>query len=377
MIGVRKNSRHGSSIWAGAAIVAFCAATFLASIGSASADAAFDAKAEKIFKDASAAQTVHPPADGPKAAKGKSLVIIPCAMAAEGCARQARAVQEAAKAIGWTSTLIDPAGDTSKMANAVQKAIDIKADGIILTAIDANTIQGALQQAKQAGLKIVAEGESVNGIYDGEMPLNPHQYFINQGYVVGASSYVLGGKKLHMIQMRDDEFASVKARSDGTQQFIKECQAAGGDCKMLTTVNTLVTDLTTQIPKQAVSLVQRYPDYNTLWTGYDAALSFVIEQGLKQADLLNTGFAVGFDANVANAAIMRNDGYERADLGLPLEWLGWGMVDQINRAFNGQPANVDEGVRDRLLTKDTLPTSGPWQGDVDFRADYKKVWGVN
>jgi ribose transport system substrate-binding protein len=343
---------------------------------SADAVAEFNAKTEAIFKEAIGQQAARPPVAGATAVKGKNIVIIPCAMAAEGCARQARGVQEATKVIGWQSTLIDPAGDPSKMADAIQKAISIKADGIIIIAVDAKTLQGALSDAKKAGIMVVAEGEDIGGLYDAIVPENPKKFFFNQGYVVGAAGYVLGGKKLHMVELRDDEFGSVQSRADGTNAFIKDCQAAGGDCKLLAVQNTLVTDLTTQVPKQAVSLVQRNPGYNMLWTGYDAALSFVIQQGLQQADLTDTGFAIGFDANVANTEIIRAGGYERASLGLPLEWLAYAMIDQMNRLLANQPVAQDEGINSRLLSKDTLPATGAWDGDIDFRSEYKKVWGI-
>ena len=345
--------------------------------GSANADEAFDAKAKQIFETAVAEQTAAPPSAGPKIIPGKSIVIIPCAMAAEGCARQARGVQEAATLVGWNATLIDPAGDPAKMADAVQKAISMKVDGIILNSIDAAVVQGALQQARDAGIKIVAMAMNQNNMFDATLPSNDNdKYFFDEGYTVAAAAYVLGDNKLRMLQLRDDEFGSVKARADGSNQFIEDCKAAGGDCELLASENTLVTNITTLVPKQAVSLVQRYPDYTMLWTGYDAALSFVIQQGLVQAGLADKGFAVGFDANVANLTIIRDGGYERATLGLPLERIGFALVDQMNRLLSGQSATEDQGIRSRLLVKANIPATGAWEGDVDFRAAYKKNWGV-
>jgi ribose transport system substrate-binding protein len=336
----------------------------------------FNARIDALVKDASGPQQIKPPTDGPTAAKNKNIVIIPCSMAAEGCARQARAAEEAAKVIGWRTTLIDPAGDITKMASAVQKAIDLRADGIVFLSIDARIIQGPLAQAKQAGLKLVAQGENIDNLYDSEIPWQVKKFFFDQGYTVAAAGYVFGDRKLHMLMLRDDEFIAAQYRAEGALQFVNDCIAVGGDCKLLASENFLVNDLTTTLPKQAVALVRRFPNYNVLWVAYDAALNFVIQQGLREADLLDTGFTVGFDANVANAELMRTDRYQQADLGFPLEWMGWGLIDQMNRALNGKDPNVDEGIRSRLLNKETLPSDGSWQGDVDFRTIYKRVWGV-
>lgn len=331
------------------------------------------ATADKIFAEATAPQLTPPPSTGPAAVHGKTIVNIPCAMGAEGCARPARAVQEAAALIGWKSILIDPAGDPSKMADAVQQAISMKADAIVLSAIDVSTIQGALAQAKQAGIKIVAFASlDKSHILDAAIP--SEQSFIDDGYTMGAVAYKLGDDKLQMIEMRGDEFGVVRNRAVGTNKFIKDCQDAGGPCKVLSSQNFLVTDLTSRVPQQAASEVERNPEFNVLWVGYDAGLNFMI-QGLQQADLLDHGFAVGFDANVANLSIIRAGGFEHASMGLPLERIGYALVDDLNRMFAGQ-AIVDPGIHSKILIKSNLPASGPWEGDVAFRDDYKKLWGI-
>jgi ribose transport system substrate-binding protein len=294
-------------------------------------------------------------------------------MGAEGCARPARAFDEAAKLVGWHDIIIDPAGDPSKMANAVQRAISIKADAIVLAAIDVATIQGPLEEAKKAGIKIVGFGSLDKGnVLDAEIPAA--NTFVDDGYAMGAAVYKLSGYDLKMIEMRGDEFGVVANRAVGTEKFVKDCQAAGGSCQILASENFLVTDLTTHVPEQAIAQVRRHPDFNVLWAGYDAGLNFMI-QGLKSANLTDKGMAVGFDANVANLDIIRNSGFERASVGLPMEWIGYGMVDNLNRLFNGQQP-VDQGVHSELLFKNNVPASGPYVGTYDFRTAYKKLWGV-
>jgi ribose transport system substrate-binding protein len=334
---------------------------------------AFTAKVDKLVADASAPQTAPLPTAAPSIAKGKTLVVIPCAMGAEGCARPARAVQEAAALLGWKAILIDPAGDPSKMGNAVQQAISIKADAIVLGAVDAATILGDLQLAKQAGIKIAAYvAVDKDKTFDIQIPTEESVF--DDGYVMGAAAYKQGNGKLHMIEMRGDEFHININRAEGTNAFIKDCAAAGGDCALLSSENFLVTDLTTRVPQQAVAQVRLHPTFNVFWAAYDAGLTFMI-QGLRQADLTDQGFAVGFDANVANLDIIRNDGYEKISVGQPIERIGYALVDQLNRLFQGEPL-VNQGIHSKVLTKDNLPPSGAWEGDVDFRSGYKKLWGI-
>jgi ribose transport system substrate-binding protein len=351
-----------------------CAVGALTShVAYAGTSSAFDAKADRIVAEKSAPQHNHPPMSGPKLVHGKTVVIIPCAMAAEGCARPARGVEEAAKLVGWNPVLIDGAGDPSKMANAVQRAISIKADAIVLTAIDSSSILGPLQEAKKAGIKVVGLGlVDKTRILDDLIPAEDS--FIDDGYTMGATAYKLAGHNLKMIEMRGDEFGGVANRAHGTEKFVKDCQAAGGACQILASENFLVTDLTTRVPEQATAQVRRHPDFNVLWAGYDAGLNFMI-QGLKSANLTDSGFAVGFDSNVANLDIIRDGGFQRASVGLPMEWIGFGAIDDLIRIFNGQKP-VDQGVHSELLLKSNLPASGPYVGTYDFRTAYKKIWGI-
>jgi ribose transport system substrate-binding protein len=356
-----------------AVVVAGCGSSDKSSGASTSSSSGgskeLSAKVDKDVTAAMADQTNKPPSSGPKAEAGKKIVVIPCSMAAEGCARPARAAMAAIKDIGWQGTLIDPAGDPTKMADALRQAISLKADGVILQAIDAQTVAGPLKQAKDAGLKAVAFA-SVNqgGLYDQLIP--SEQEFEDQGYLMGEALYKESGGKPEIVMMTGDEFGVVRKRVDGTQRFIDEC---GGDCKLLTKKNFLVTTLTTTLPNQTVDIVRQNPTMNVLWGGYDAGVNFMI-QGLKQAGLTQKGFAVGFDANVANLDIIRQGGFQKYTVGSPMQWIGYAQIDSLNRQFAGQKV-VDEGVKSKLLSKDNAPASGAWEGDADVRPVYKQIWG--
>jgi ribose transport system substrate-binding protein len=335
---------------------------------------AFQQKATQVYQDATAKQTRLPDSAVIGAAKAKTIVIIPCLMAAEGCARPARGVQEAAEALGWKTTLIDGQGDPSKMANAVLQAISLHADAIAIQAIDADTILGPLKEARKAGIHVVGYA-SINrdNVVEAVYPNNND--FSAEGYAIAAGAYKLAGNKLDVIEMRGDEFGGCKLRANGTRKFIDECKAAGGDCSVLASENFLVTDLTTRVPQQAISEVRRHPNFDVLWACYDAGLNFML-QGLNSAGLTDHGIAVAMDANVANIDIIRAGGFQKATVGLPLEWVGYAQVDALNRMFLGKTPN-DGGIQLKLLVQQNVPAHGAWQGDVDFRSAYRKSWGLN
>ncbi|MFC3225645.1 sugar ABC transporter substrate-binding protein [Marinibaculum pumilum] len=343
--------------------------------GTAGADtlADFNAGAARLFAEKTAMQDRLPDSAPIGHAEGRRIVVVPCLMAAEGCARQTRGIQEAGQALGWEVTVIDGQGDPSKMANAVQQAINLQADGLAIQVIDAAVILGPLKQARAAGIRVVASG-SINAedVIEANYPSN--DTIADDGYALAAAAYSLAGNRLNLIEMRGDEFGACVLRAEGTRRFIDECQAAGGDCAVMASENFLVTDLATRLPQQVVGQVRRNPGFDVLWSAYDAGLNFMI-QGLKAADLTDEGFAVGFDANSANLDIIRAGGYQKATIGMPMEWLGWAQVDALNRMFLGLAPN-DGGLRSKVLTAANVPAAGGWEGDVDFRSAYRKSWGV-
>jgi ribose transport system substrate-binding protein len=172
-----------------------------------------------------------------------------------------------------------------------------------------------------------------------------------------------------------DEFGVVRQRIVGTERFIKDCQAAGGKCEILGKQDVIAANLGTQVPAQAASFARSHPDFTIVYAPYDGAATFLI-QGLKQSgiDLSKTSM-VGFDANAPSLDLIRNDGYEKATLGFPLEWLGYAAVDDINRMLAGQDP-VDLNTLHKLLTKDNVPAKGAWEGDFPgFRQAFLKAWG--
>jgi ribose transport system substrate-binding protein len=57
-------------------------------------------------------------------------------------------------------------------------------------------------------------------------------------------------------------------------------------------------------------------------------------------------------------------------------WTGWAAVDTLNSIFLGQ-APRQAGFGTIIIDKGhNLPPSGPFKHTVDYRALYKRAWGV-
>lgn len=363
-----------------------------ASAGSASgggaasgALAAFEAKAQQAVDAAMAPQTPQTapvPTGGPTPKKGVKLVIIPCSMAVEGCARSARSAKEAGELLGWNVTIDDPSTGQGGPSAAIQRAIAAKANAIMLTSIDASSVQADVKAARDAGIVVVANmAGNAADLYQAIVP--PLDVNFQAGYLLGQEAYLNAKKKfgqpVKALVFEDDEFATVKQRIAGFTQFIADCQAAGGGCQILDQQKHLAADIATTLPNRVVQDVNQHPDYNTLFVGFDAALNAIITQGLIPANLADPSKAQGLsvDCDVANAQIVAQGGFESGCVGFAFLRAGYGHVDNINRLLQGQPA-VDQGVVGKLITQANASSLGgkAWDGDFDAVSLYKKAWGL-
>lgn len=344
--------------------------------GSAAAGGADDLKAFEAKIDSDLAEAAERsstvPTDGPQAAPGKKVYVIACILAAEGCARESRTAVEAAKAIGWEVKLIDTGSVPAKMASAIQQAIDAKADGLIIQAIDAKFIAGPLGKAKDAGLKVVCFAcVNQDGLVDHQIPTE--EDFVADGYTLGQQMYKSTGGKPRLVFMFDASFGVTDGRKKGTEQFFEDCKAAGGDCEILGTENFLVTELTTRVPGLASQVARKHKDVNAIWMSYDSA-GPAITQGLRTArvDPEEVGL-YGFDGNTHNIDAIRDGNYQVATMAGPFEQIGWDEVDALNRMFQDQ--EPQRTIKTRLLTADNLPEGNTFSGEEGFEDAYKQVWG--
>jgi ribose transport system substrate-binding protein len=346
---------------------------------------AFEAKAQKAVDAAKADQTPQTapvPTGGPAPKSGVKVVIIPCSMAVEGCARSARSAKEAGDLLGWDVWIDDPSQGQGGPSAAIQRAVSSKVDAIMTTSIDAGAVKADLKAARDAGIVVVSNmAGNADDLYQAIVP--PLAVNFDAGYLLGQQAF-LNAKKtfsqpVKAIIFEDDEFATVQQRIAGFKKFVEDCAAAGGGCSVLSEDKHLAADIATSLPNRVVQTIKQHPDYNTLFVGFDAALNQVITQGLIPANLADPTKAQAFsvDCDVANAKIVAEGGIQNACIGFAFQRAGYGHVDNINRLVQGaQPA--DQGLVGKLVVKENAAglTTKAWDGDFDAIPLYKQAWGL-
>jgi ribose transport system substrate-binding protein len=95
------------------------------------------------------------PTTGPAAQHGKTIVFVSADQRDSGPRGVAEAVKQAAHTIGWNYRLIDGQGSISGRSAALNQAIALKPDGIVLGSVDEKEQAALIQQATSNGIKIV------------------------------------------------------------------------------------------------------------------------------------------------------------------------------------------------------------------------------
>jgi ribose transport system substrate-binding protein len=343
--------------------------------------AAAVAAAQKAATEALSSPSVWKgPTTGPKPQPGKRVAIVTCALLTEGCNRPARAATEAAKKIGWNPTVFDGQGDTGKQLAAINAAVDGKYDAIIVILIDPSQVNEGVQRAIAAHIPVVTLGQPMYTDARktlSQIPDISHDW-LKTGELIGDYMIWKSNGRVDALLLNNPETTVVQyGQFAGTKSKLADPKACP-DCKVRVEDFT-IAQINSQPAQLAAAAVQRDPKINWVWC-YDFCMANVatdlIARGL-QGDVMGAGF----DCNAQNLALIKDDRVQRVCIADPRDWEAWATVDTANRLMQGQPA-VDQSIPVRLfdksnmadLTADDLKEG--WQGGLDYKSYYLKMWGV-
>jgi ribose transport system substrate-binding protein len=325
-----------------------------------------------------------PPASGPTAAKGKKILILSCGQQVPSCSTASAGAVAAANAIGWNVGVFDGKFNPATYGSGVEQAISEHVNGIIVDAVDCASVKPQLEQARKAGIKIVAVGSfdcndpSIGGpkLFDGGLlttgTRTPAEDTIKYGELEARFAAAKQGGKANVILFKLDAFLATKYIREGLELGFKQCPG----CKIVDEVPLAPSDIGPALQQKVQSALLQYPQANTVMSDFDALLLAGVQAGVRAAGRGNAVKLFGAEGFTPDADFAR-EGQDAGGIAFDSTWYGWAAVDILNRIFHGQYGIVNEGLGHQAWDKDhNLPASGPWRSNVDFESAYKKVWGV-
>ena len=332
-----------------------------------------------VKKYAGKQETWDGPTTGPKAAAGKTIVVLAADMKNGGILGVTNGVQEAAKKIGWTVRVLDGAGSVSGRAAAFGQALALKPDGIIINGFDAVEQKAAMGQAHDAKVPMVSWHASpkIGPDPDAGVFANVSTDPMLVSQVAADWAYADAGGKPGVVIFTDSTYAIAIAKADRMKQ---EIEKLGGT--VLEYVDTPIADTSNRMPTLTTALLQKY---GPKWT-HSLAINDIYFDFMGPALA-----AAGIAGDGAPKAVAAGDGsesayqriragqYQAVTVAEPLNLQGWQLVDELNRAVQGQAWSGYTSPL-HVVTKENVAFDGGDKNIFDpgngYRDAYAKIWGV-
>ncbi|MEM8740737.1 MAG: substrate-binding domain-containing protein [Pseudomonadota bacterium] len=317
------------------------------------------------------------PTSGPVAAEDKFIVILAGDLKNGGILGVTSGIEEAAARIGWEVRVLDGAGSIQGRTAAIGQALALKPDGIIINGFDAIEQQAALEGVVAAGIPMVAwhSGPKIGCEAPGGIFANVSTDAMTVSEVAAQWALAEGGEDVGVIIFTDSTYQIAIDKADRLKEVI---EAGGGT--VLEYVDTPIADTSTRMGPLTTSLLQKY---GARWTHalaindlyFDFMGPALASAGIPSEDGPQAGSAG--DGSEAAFQRIRTGNYQTITVAEPLNLQGWQLVDELNRAIQGEPCS-GYITSPALVTQTGLEKLGDtnqFDPDTPYREAYATIWG--
>jgi ribose transport system substrate-binding protein len=320
-----------------------------------------------------------------RAVAGKRIAVISAGQASVSAQVPADAAMAAAKQIGWDAQLYDGALVPAGYPGLVRQAVAPGVDGIVLVAIDCQAVKQPLQEAKQAGIVVIGIGSfdcddplgggDAKGLFTTRLNFGPRGQDLGklvESYGEDQANYIIAASEnaAKVILLTDPEFTTLRYTDRGFTKTIRQSKGS----KIVSRLEITTADFTNGklVPKIQAELV-KHPEATWIRSPY----TYVTTLGIVPALGTRAGSIdiMGGEGSQDELDILRAGKITAVNI-FPAAWEGWAAIDTMNSSFRGSEP-VDSGLGWVLADRDhNVPASGPYEPPIDFRAAFRKVWGV-
>ncbi len=319
------------------------------------------------------------PTTGPKAAGVKTVVFVAGDMKNGGILGVSEGVEQAAKAIGWTVRVLDGQGTVSARTAALNQALTLRPDGIVVGGFDTNEQSVGFKAAAAAGIPLVGWHSGPVPGPEPEAGLFANVTSVSADVAATAAMEAVADSDGHagVVIFTDSQYKIALFKARAMESVIKQCPG----CAVLSFEDSPIGESSSRMPQLTTSLLQRF---GKKWT-YSLAINDLYFDFMPPA--LS---AAGIEGDGPPKAISAGDGsesafqriraqqYQMATVPEPLNLQGWQLVDELNRAFSKAAwSGYVPGVH--LVTAGNIGFDGGpenvFDPDDGYREHYRAIWG--
>ncbi|WP_405970765.1 substrate-binding domain-containing protein [Streptomyces sp. NBC_00988] len=305
--------------------------------------------------------------------KGKSYWLVALTTAVPTLAAYADSFTAAGRAAGAQVTVFDGKGTPATAAQGINSAIAAKADGIVLAAVDPQTVQQALTAAAAAGIPVLngSGGDPKATSLPPGVVGNVTEVSADMGTWEGDYALHTTGCRTRAILVTSLSVPTAKVVTEATEARIKSL--CGSSCAT-ETLDVVPNDIATKTQKEMQTLLQRNPDTNVIVTTLNTYDPY-IEQALKAV-----GRKIPIITNSPQGSLKGavSDNTVANVLLPPPSVYGWFYFDGMVRSAGGGKA-VSVTVPISMLDKSNWgsdPSTPASPRFVDYQQRFEAVWGI-
>lgn len=247
-------------------------------------------------------------------------------MSSETHARAANAAEQAAKDLGWTTTVLNANGTLPTHAEQIDNLIQKKVDGIVLVMSKPVEFEAQIAAAKDAGIPVITimSGASESALFDVQ---------VNE-YAVGADAalYLLGQINYNgpILTARFDSNMGTRIRGKVLDTVLSENTAVtvAGDYSMAKT-QSWQEDVRNGMN---ALILQNAGNFDGVWASFDGQAFIIddllLEQGMQKGDVALVSIDGGQEAF---SRIKDPDSMMTATVVIPFEEMGKAAVEAMKR----------------------------------------------
>ena len=363
-------------------LLAACGGTTSAPSGTASANVS---EAQSLAKKAVAPISSWQPAgqsfDASKA-KGKSMFYISVSLSIPFEQYMLQGMKEGAAIVGATAVGFDAKSSVAEATRGVGEAIQAKAGVIFIDGFPPTLLAPAIAQAKAAGIPVLTAnsqeaGPLLPGYPDGVVGSATHS-FATPGKI--EADWIVADSKgnANIIYLRS---ADVPVITDSEKDaFVNELNRLCSSCKVQ--VVDVPTSQWSQLTPKTASMIRANPNVNYFVPDFDGEVIFMVP-GVTSANAQSKVKIVSFNATPSVMQNLKQRYVVAAETGGPNLLQGWAFADEGLRVLSGQQPLNDLNIPTRLFDATNINSidlslqESEWYGVGDYRAKFKRQWGVS
>ena len=320
------------------------------------------------------------PTTGPAAQSRKLIVYVSSDQRNGGPQGVGDGAQEAAKVIGWDFRILDGQGSVQGRTTALNQAIALKPDGIILGNVDVLEQAPVIQRAAAQGIRMVGwhvaavAGPVENSPVITNVTTDPREV----ARAAALYAVVDSNGTASVILFKDSITTISTAKTNVATEVIGGC--AG--CRVLATEDSPMGDLANRMPSLTTALLARH---GNAWTYSIAVNDLYFDFSAPSLQSAGVEPAAGYprqissgDGSVTAFQRIRQRRYQIGTVAEPLNLQGWMTVDELNRAFAGQPPSGFVPPPHLFIASNLDRDGGPnnrYEPENGYKDVYRKIWG--